>query len=295
MPVPVTVAGAAAGRTRPGRARRSGPSALQVVVVHPDLLGTYGDGGNGRVLAGRAVWRDIPVELVHALSDSPLPGGADIYCLGGGEDGPQVQSAQRLRDGVLESAVGAGAVVLAVCAGYQIVGRSFPGADGHPHPGVGLLDVMTVKGTGRRAVGELAAEPIGWASGDGPPDPVALDTLTGFENHSAVTRLGAGARPLARVLSGVGNGDGKGTEGGRAGRVVGTYAHGPVLARNPALADLLLAWATGSAPAPLDDAEERALRGQRLAAVGARRWRRAAAGPLGTVRRMRGLVQVRRT
>ena len=268
MPVAVTVAGP--GTPATGRSRSSGPSALRVVVVHPDLLGTYGDGGNGRVLAGRAVWRDIPVELVHAPSDAPLPAGADIYCLGGGEDGPQVQSAERLRDGVLAGAVDAGAVVLAVCAGYQVIGRSFPGADGRPHPGVGLLDVVTVKGTGRRAVGELAGRALRrrattarrtpWrsarspASRTTPPSPVS----------------GHGARPLARVLSGVGNGGGDGTEGARAGRVLGTYAHGPALARNPSLADLLLAWATGTVPVPLDDVEERALRAQRLEAVRAR-------------------------
>jgi CobQ-like glutamine amidotransferase family enzyme len=269
------------------------------VVVHPDLLGTYGDGGNGRVLAGRAVWRDVPVELVHALSDAPLPGGADVYCLGGGEDGPQVQSAERLRDGVLAGAVEGGAVVLAVCAGYQVIGRSFPGADGAPHRGVGLLDVVTVKGPGRRAVGELSAEPIPPVStrpGAGlSPDPVVLETVTGFENHSAVTMLGAGASPLARVLSGVGNGGGDHTEGARAGFVLGTYAHGPVLARNPSLADLLLAWATGSVPAPLEDVEERALRAERLDAVGARGWRQATTGPAHAVRRMRSLVSVRRS
>jgi CobQ-like glutamine amidotransferase family enzyme len=123
---------------------------------------------------------------------------------------------------------------------------------------------------------------------------VVLETLTGFENHSAVTRIGPGARPLARVLTGVGNGGGDGTEGARSGRVIGTYAHGPALARNPSLADLLLAWATGSVPAPLEDVEERALRAQRLEAVGARGWRQATA-PADAVRRMRELVKVRRT
>jgi len=309
MPVPLVVVGgggelgaaAATGRRggtaggRHARPRSSGPSALRVVVVHPDLLGTYGDGGNGRVLAGRAVWRDIPVELVHALSDSPLPAGADIYCLGGGEDGPQVQSAQRLGDGVLAGAVDAGAVVFAVCAGYQVIGRSFPGADGRPHPGVGLLDVVTVKGSGRRAVGELAAQPPRIGSGERGPDPVVLETLTGFENHSAVTRLGPGVQPLARVLTGVGNGSGDGSEGARCGLVLGTYAHGPALARNPSLADLLLAWATGSVPAPLEDGEERALRAQRLEAVGARGWRHAAAGPAQSVRRVREMVKLRRS
>ncbi|HUY22162.1 MAG TPA: MurT ligase domain-containing protein [Acidimicrobiales bacterium] len=305
MPVRVSVAtgdepdAPAAPAARRARPRAGGTSALRVVVVHPDLLGTYGDGGNGRVLAGRAVWRDIPVELVHALSDAPLPASADVYLLGGGEDGPQVQSAQRLRDGALATAVGAGAVVLAVCAGYQVVGTAFPGADGRPHPGVGLLDVVTVKGTGRRAVGELATEPMPGAADDA-PDPVPLETLTGFENHGAVTRLGPGVRPLARVLVGVGNGAGDGaddtdsTDGARAGRVIGTYLHGPALARNPALADLLLAWAVGEAPAPLADDEERALRAQRLEAVGVRGGHRAGSAGDG-LRRIRGLLRTRRT
>ncbi len=129
------------------------------------------------------------------LSDAPLPAAADVYVLGGGEDGPQVQSAERLRDGVLAGAVEAGAVVLAVCAGYQVIGNTFPGPDGRPHPGVGLLDVVTVKGSGRRAVGELAAEPLRHGPGNGAPDPVVLETLTGFENHGAVTSVGARARP----------------------------------------------------------------------------------------------------
>ena len=295
MPVRVTVADGEVKTRRRPRTRSSGPSALRVVVVHPDLLGTYGDGGNGQVLAGRAVWRDIPVELIHAPSDVPLPAGADVYCLGGGEDGPQVQSAERLRDGVLASAVDAGAVVFAVCAGYQVIGRSFPGSDGRPHPGVGLLDIVTVKGSGRRAVGELAVEPIRHDVGNEAADPVVLETLTGFENHSAVTSIGIGARPLARVLTGVGNGSGDGTEGARSGLVLGTYAHGPALARNPSLADLLLAWATGSVPAPLADVEERALRTQRLEAAGARGWRHATTAPADAVRRMRDLVKLRKS
>ena len=96
------------------------------------------------------------------------------------------------------------------------------------------------------------------------------------------------------MLSGVGNGGGDGTEGARSGRVLGTYAHGPALARNPSLADLLLAWATGSVPAPLADVEERALRAQRLEAVGAKGWRHATSAPADAVRRMRDLVKVRR-
>lgn len=236
---------------------------LRVVVVYPELLGTYGDGGNGRVLVQRARWRGIDAELVEAPASRPLPAG-DLYCLGGGEDGPQQQAADSLRDdGTLAAAAAAGTPVLAVCAGYQIVGRGFPAADGRPLEGVGLLDVTTVKSPASRAVGEILAEPQA-------AEVQGLPTLTGFENHGGHTSRGPGVAALARVAVGTGNGDG--TEGAIAGRVVGTYLHGPVLARNPALADLLLAWATGSALAPLDDAEENALRAERLAAV--RRGRR---------------------
>jgi CobQ-like glutamine amidotransferase family enzyme len=241
---------------------------LRVVVVYPDLLGTYGDGGNGLVLARRAEWRGIDVELRQAPSDHPLPEG-DIYCLGGGEDGPQVRAATTLiDDGMLARRAADGAVVLAVCAGFQIVGRSFPGATGDPHEGVGLLPVDTVKPVGPRAVGEVLVDVE--AEGLGP-----LPTLTGFENHGGATRLEPGATALGRVVVGVGNGAGEGTEGAVAGRVVGTYLHGPVLARNPALADRLLAWAAGSENLPdLDDHEAEDLREERLASVRGRRRRR---------------------
>ena len=240
---------------------------LRVVVVYPDLLGTYGDGGNGLILARRAEWRGLEVELVQATSDRPLP-GADIYCLGGGEDSPQVRAAQALAaDGTLERRVDEGAVVLAVCAGFQVVGRSFPGLEGEAHEGLGLLDVTTAKGDGPRAVGEVTAEAV---TAEAVPD---VPTLTGFENHGGRTKVGRGASPLARVLSGVGNGDG--TEGAVNGRVIGTYLHGPVLARNPTLADVLLCWALGQVDlAPVDDGAADELRQERLATAGRRRRRR---------------------
>jgi lipid II isoglutaminyl synthase (glutamine-hydrolysing) len=242
---------------------------LRVAVVFPDLLGTYGDGGNGLILTRRAQWRGHDAELLQAPSDRPLP-EADVYCLGGGEDGPQVRAAQTLaEDGTLARRAGDGAVVLAVCAGFQVVGRTFPGADGEPHEGIGLLDIETAKGTGTRAVGEVVSEA---ATDLGAP---ALPTLSGFENHGGQTTLGAGVVPLARVSTGIGNGGGDGTEGTVAGRIVGTYLHGPVLARNPALADLLLGWALGVTElAPLDDAAAESLRAERLAASNRRRFRR---------------------
>jgi lipid II isoglutaminyl synthase (glutamine-hydrolysing) len=242
-------------------------SALAVAVVFPDLLGTYGDGGNGAVLARRAAWRGIDVDLIQADSGRPLP-TADLYCIGGGEDGPQVRAASALMaEGTLLRAFAGGAVVLGVCAGFQLIGRTFPDSGDRSQEGLGLLDLTTRKGTGARAVGEVVAE----CSGDGPrlPDGSALPPLTGFENHGGVTELGPTARPLARVVSGVGNGGGDGTEGAWSERVVGTYLHGPFLARNPSIADLLLGWAIGSDQPlePLDDTAELSLRAERLAAA----------------------------
>jgi lipid II isoglutaminyl synthase (glutamine-hydrolysing) len=242
---------------------------LTIAVVYPDLLGTYGDGGNGMVLARRAAWRGLEVELVSALSGARLP-AADVYCLGGGEDAPEVRAADLLReDGTLVDAAAGGAVVLGVCAGYQLLGRSFPDAAGNERAGLGLLDVVSRKGTGRRAVGELLAEVVRpGPRADGGP---TLPALNGFENHGAVTTVGPGSTPLARVVRGVGNGDGSGTEGAWSKRILGTYLHGPLLARNVALADVLLGWALHARGRrlpldPLDDTEESALRAERVAA-----------------------------
>jgi hypothetical protein len=241
---------------------------LRIAVVYPDLLGTYGDGGNGLVLTRRAEWRGLDAVLLQAPSDRPLP-EADLYCLGGGEDGPQVRAARTLvDDGTLARRVADGAVVLAVCAGFQIVGRTFPGAAGDPHEGVGLLDVDTVKPTGPRAVGEVLVDVDPAVGG-------AVPTLTGFENHGGATARREGIAALGQVVAGVGNGVGDGSEGAVQGRVVGTYLHGPVLARNPVLADLLLGWAFGEESLrPLDDSEAEALREERMASVGGRRRRR---------------------
>jgi lipid II isoglutaminyl synthase (glutamine-hydrolysing) len=256
-----------------------GHRSLTVAVVYPDLLGTYGDGGNGLILARRASWRGIEADLIQATSDHALP-AADIYCIGGGEDGPQVRAAESLlADGTILSAVEQGAVVLGVCAGYQILGNSFPDSADRPHPGLGLLDVVTHKGSGTRAVGELLAS----TGADAPrlADGRPLPQLTGFENHGGVTTLGPRARPLARVVTGVGNGGGDGTEGAWSNRVLGSYLHGPLLARNIELADLVLGWALASsdgkvgvtgpldpvALVDLDDHHESALRAERLGAT----------------------------
>ena len=240
------------------RGRQAGPSALRLVWIYPDLLSTYGDRGNLIMLARRAKLRGLRVEPMQVNSDQPVPSQGDIYLLGGGEDLPQVLAAQRLRaGGGLNAAASNGAVIFAVCAGYQLVGTVFGGAQGEPVDGLGIMDISSSRGD-KRGVGEVLAD----------VDPtLGVEQLTGFENHQGVTRLGPGARPLARVLIGTGNGDG--TEGAHAGRVLGTYLHGPALVRNPGLADLLLSWAAGPLP-PLPEAGEawtRRLRAERLAAV----------------------------
>jgi CobQ-like glutamine amidotransferase family enzyme len=229
-----------------------------IAVVYPDLLGTYGDGGNAVVLAQRLRWRGISAEVVQLKGDDPVPETCGIYVLGGGEDDPQTLAARQLiAGGSLARAVDAGAVVFAVCAGLQVVGRSFLGRDGGPHPGVGLLDCTTDRRAATRPVGELVVA----------PDPALhLPTLSGYENHGGLTTPGETATPLGRVVSGTGNGDG--WEGVVNGHVLGTYMHGPALARNPALADLLLTWAVGALD-PLDDTEPEALRRSRLYAVAA--------------------------
>ena len=233
-------------------------SALRLVWVYPDLLSTYGDRGNLLILARRADLRGLPVECVEVRSDQVLPDEGDVYLLGGGEDGPQALAASRLTaDGGLHRAVARGAVLFAVCAGYQLLGASFF-AKGARCAGLDLLDLHSDRGPSR-AVGELAGRV---------DERLGLPALTGFENHGGRTHLGSGASPLATVTVGVGN-DG-GTEGAWHGRTLGTYSHGPALARNPALADLLLSWAVGSELEPIDDTWPQRLRAERLAAVGAR-------------------------
>ena len=232
---------------------------MRLVWIYPDLLSTYGDRGNLLVLARRAQLRGIPVEIAQVNSDQRVPADGDIYLLGGGEDLPQILAAKRLRnDGGLSAAAERGAVVFAVCAGYQIVGTEFGGVEGEPVQGLGLLDLRSGRGE-RRGVGEILAD----------VDPaLGVERLTGFENHQGVTHRGPDVRPLATVITGVGNGDG--TEGAYRGHVAGTYLHGPALVRNPGLADLLLGWATGRPLPAIDPRQEElvaGLRAQRLAAV----------------------------
>jgi len=196
---------------------------MRVVALFPELLGTYGDGGNALVLAQRARRRGFDVELLEARVGQQLP-SADIYLLGGGEDGPQRQAVDLLRSLGLRDAYASGAHVVAICAGLQILGTSFAVGGDEQYEGLGLVDVVTTRGS-RRSVGDMAV-----AVGD--------DVLVGFENHAGVSALGEGIAPLGQVIRGRGN-DGR-VDGYRADRLWATYAHGPVLAMNPWFADEIL-------------------------------------------------------
>lgn len=237
-----------------------GDTGLRLVWVYPDLLSTYGDQGNALVVERRARQRGLEVQRLDVRSDQPVPTSGDIYLIGGGEDRPQRLAAERLRrDGGLSRAVDNGAIVFSVCAGYQILGHEFINDLGEREPGLGLLDVTSGRGTAERCVGDVLGDV---------DEHLRLPQLTGFENHQGVTHLGPRARPLARVRLGQGNGTGDGTEGAWNDTVFGTYMHGPVLARNPQIADLLIKLALDvNALPPVDDRWYEALRGERIAAA----------------------------
>lgn len=235
----------------------------KIVVVYQSLLGIYGDRGNAMVLQKRLEWRGEPAELVDVEPGQPVPGDGLVYLLGGGEDSAQIAAAKQLRaDTGLRAGLDAGAVLFAVCAGYQILGHSFTVGD-HDEviAGLGLLDAETRRGPDR-AVGEVLAK---WTRPDG-----EIEYLTGFENHGGFTYLGGDATPFAKVEVGVGNGT-DGFDGAVNGKVIGVYPHGPVLPRNPVLADHLLELALGRKldplPRPDVEAEHDQLRAERLQVV----------------------------
>lgn len=204
---------------------------IRVGHLYPDYLNIYADRGNIAVFARRAALRGHDLDVTAIGMDDPIvPGAHDLYYVGGGQDREQLLVAENLAAKaapLIEAVAGGGAALLAVCGGYQLLGRGYRGFHGEEMPGVGLLPLETVAGT-TRMIGDvlLETELVG---------PVA-----GFENHAGRTSLDAGAEPLGRVVSGFGNDGESGVEGCRVGRAIGTYLHGPLLPRNPRLADWLL-------------------------------------------------------
>ena len=234
---------------------------MKIIVGHlyPDYLNIYADRGNIAVLERRAAWRGHELDVRQvSLGEEVRPGEHDLLYVGGGQDREQALVAEDLgakAEGVRE-AVAAGTALLAVCGGYQLLGRSYRDFHGADLPGIGLFPLETVAGE-TRMIGDVLLECE--------LEPGVRRTLAGFENHAGRTRLDPGAEPLGRVVAGFGNDGESGREGCRVGRTVGTYLHGPLLPRNPWFADWLLAQALarrlGEPPelAPLpDDLEQQA-------------------------------------
>jgi len=202
---------------------------LTLVHLYPREMNIYGDTGNVIVLRKRLEWRGLPVEVVPVSVGDPLPTNADILLGGGGQDAAQgeigADFASRGRE--LHAMADDGVVMLTICGSYQMLGHEFITHEGRSIKGVGVLDVIT-RGQKERLIGNNTVETED------------AGTLVGYENHSGLTELGPGARPLGRTQNGRGNNGRDNPEGAIRDNVIGTYLHGPVLAKSPRFADNLL-------------------------------------------------------
>jgi CobQ-like glutamine amidotransferase family enzyme len=235
---------------------------LRVCALYPELMNIYADRGNIAVLRARCEWRGIGFELASSSLEQPLDGGShDFFYIGGGQDRDQIAVADdmsRTKRDALHAARDRGAVVLAVCGGYQLLGHSYQLGD-EELPGIGLVDLRTVREDGPRLIGNCAIETDLGAG---------KRTIAGFENHGGRTYLGRDERPLGRVLAGHGNNGKDGYEGVHSANVVGTYLHGPLLPKNVWLADRLIELALGIVLDPLDDRAEHAAHASARRAAG---------------------------
>ena len=239
---------------------------LRVCALYPDLMNIYADRGNVLLLERRCTWRGMGFEVVAAgLGESIDPDAHDLFYIGGAQDRDQALCAQDMVDtkrDALHAAAAAGKVVLAVCGGFQLLGHFYELGD-ERIPGVGLVDLHTIREDGPRLIGNVAIE-VRLPGLDGPR------VLAGFENHGGRTYLGDGEQPLGRVLRGHGNTGSSGLEGVLRGNVLGTYLHGPLLPKNAWFADWLIATAVRAADglAPLEDALEDAAHADALRVAG---------------------------
>jgi CobQ-like glutamine amidotransferase family enzyme len=224
---------------------------IRLCHLYSDQMNIYADRGNIAVLQQRSAWRGIQLNVAEVGHGDPIdPAAHDFYYLGGGQDRDQRIVARDLvtKGDALRSAAQDGAAFLWVCGGIQLAGVGYTDATGERLPGVGILDVDTMAGSGR-LIGDLVVD----VTLDG-----ASHQVVGYENHVGRTLLGTDATPLGRVVHGHGNDGESGFEGAVQQRVVGTYLHGPLLPKNPWMADRMLAWALDHAELdtslePLDD------------------------------------------
>jgi CobQ-like glutamine amidotransferase family enzyme len=239
---------------------------LRVCALYPDVMNIYADRGNLLMLERRCAWRGIGFAVTAAGFGEPVdPAAHDLFYLGGGQDRDQRLCALDLvqtKCDALHAAADRGALVLGVCGGYQLLGHGYALAD-EVIPGLGLVDLETIRSDGPRLIGNVAIEVD--LDGDG-----RGRILAGFENHAGHTHLGRGQAPLGRVLKGHGNTGASGAEGVRRGGVIGTYLHGPLLPKNAWFADWLIRCALGlDELAALDDTLEDAAHAEARRAAGA--------------------------
>jgi CobQ-like glutamine amidotransferase family enzyme len=225
-------------------------------------MNIYADRGNLLLLERRCQWRGIGFEVVAAgLGEGIDPEAHDLFYIGGAQDRDQALCAQDMVDtkrDALHAAADGGGLVLGICGGFQLLGHAYELGD-EEIPGLGLVDLRTVRVDSHRLVGNVAIE----VELDGAPR-----VLAGFENHGGRTHLGPGQRPLGKVLRGHGNTGESGFEGVVRDGVIGTYLHGPLLPKNAWFADWLIARCTGTRPEPLDDALENAAHAEARRAAG---------------------------
>ena len=214
---------------------------IKIVNLLPELLGTYGDHGNVATLSWRLSQRGIAHEVIEASAFDQLPNDGDFYLLGGGEDDAQIAAVELLRkQDTLNNAIKNGAQIFAVCAGFQLLGESFPASQGRVIKGLELLPIITESAT-TRSVGELLLDST-----------LGLGKLTGFENHAGQTKFTEKLQPLGIVKTGIGNHKNEASDGAVTEQIIATYMHGPALVRNPKLADHFLSRKLGEL-APIDD------------------------------------------
>ena len=218
------------------------PATRRITIAHlyPEAMDLYGDIGNLLALRRRCDWRGIGTDVIEVRVGEPANlGDVDLVLMGGGQDTAQSYVADDLleRGSELRAMVEGGAAALVVCGGFQLFGTSYTTASGQTLPGIGVFDANTLGGT-RRLIGNITVQATLQRDGAAHAQPPLR--LVGFENHSGVTRLGPGTRPLGRVIRGAGNlGDGS-VEGAVHRNAIGTYLHGPLLPKNPRLADHLI-------------------------------------------------------
>jgi len=219
-------------------------SRVSIARVFPDVLGTYGDNGNASIMQKRLEWRGHSAEIIDVNLSDKIPEGCDMYLMGGGEDAAQTAACEVLRkSSSFAKVIERGANLMAVCASFQILGKTFVDGLGQDHQGLEVFDVVTKSGS-PRLVGDVVVDTA---------DSLNIGNLVGYENHGGNTFLNSTQKPLSRVIMGFGNERSATVEGAISGSAIGTYLHGPAFLRNPKFVDYFVEKIVGPVEPLKDD------------------------------------------